>query len=328
MPNYAIMRIEKCKIGAVIKLNKHHEREKSEYKSNPDINTTQSVFNYHIVQPKKKYRDVALERIEEVGAKRRKDSVVMQDCLVTASRDWLHAKSEEEQFDYFRYAYAFFEQHFRKENIISAVVHLDEATPHMHLCFVPITEDNRLSSKQIIGGPKGLVEWQDKFYEYIHARYPDIDRGIPAKVSHRKHIPTFMFKVANELFDHYGEICNAINDIGLVGNTRKKNEAIALIGRYAPEMAQLKVQLASTNKHIKSLEDDLAYSRGNNKRLRNENYEQEVALEEANRSIYELNQRQKELEKKISMVPPDLLERLVREEKERRRYEKNRGDAR
>lgn len=78
---------------------------------------------------------------------------------------------------------------------------MDEATPHMHLCFVPITEKGRLSSKDIIGGPKGLVGWQDKFYEYMHEKYPDITRGTPAKVSHRKHIPPFMFKVAGELYD-------------------------------------------------------------------------------------------------------------------------------
>ena len=153
----------------------------------------------------------------------------MQDCFVGGTPDWLKGKTVEEQRKYFDYAYRFFEDSFGKENIISAVVHLDEATPHMHLCFVPITKKGRLSSKEIIGGPKGLVNWQDKFYAYMHEKYPDITRGTPARLTHRKHIPPFMFKVAGELYDHYGEICGAINDIGMLNNAKKKDAAIALI---------------------------------------------------------------------------------------------------
>lgn len=254
-----------------------------------------------------------------VTDKRRKDSVVMQDCFVGGTPDWLKGKSVEEQRKYFDYAYRFFENNFKKENIISAVVHLDEATPHMHLCFVPITDKGRLSSKDIIGGPKGLVGWQDKFYEYMHEKYTDITRGTPAKVSHRKHIPPFMFKVAGELYDHYGEICGAINDIGLVNNAKKKDAAISLLGRYAPEMAQLKVQLQSTDKHIAYLERELFSERDSNSNYRSINYEQELELKQANRKIYELNQKQKELEKVISKIPPEVLQQMAQQEKEARK---------
>lgn len=319
MANYAIMRMGKRKLGAVGRICNHHERLKAEYKSNPDIDASRTHLNYHIVKPKAKYRQSVLERIEQVGAKRRKDSVVMQDCFVGATPDWIKAKSTEEQKEYFDYAYRFFEESFKKENIISAVVHLDEATPHMHLCFVPITDKGRLSSKDIIGGPSGLVKWQDKFYEHMHERYPDITRGTPAKVSHRKHIPPFMFKVAGELYDHYGEICNAINEIGIVNNAKKKDAAIALIGRYAPEMAQLKVQLQSTDKHIAYLERELFSERDSNSNYRSKNYEQELELKDANRKIYELNRKQKELEKVIAKIPSEVLQQLAQQEKEARK---------
>lgn len=319
MANYAIMRMEKRKLGAVGRICNHHERLKAEYKSNPDIDASRTHLNYHIAKPKAKYRQSVLDRIEQVGAKRRKDSVVMQDCFVGATPDWIKQKSTEEQKEYFNYAYCFFEENFKKENIISAVVHLDEATPHMHLCFVPITDKGRLSSKDIIGGPSGLVKWQDKFYEHMHERYPDITRGTPAKVSHRKHIPPFMFKVAGELYDHYGEICNAINEIGIVNNAKKKDAAIALIGRYAPEMAQLKVQLQSTDKHIAYLERELFSERDSNSNYRSKNYEQELELKDANRKIYELNRKQKELEKVIAKIPQEVLQQLAQQEKEARK---------
>ena len=44
------------------------------------------------------------------------------------------------------------------------MIHLDEKTPHMHVTFVPLTADNRLSAKEIIGNRKQLIQWQDDFY--------------------------------------------------------------------------------------------------------------------------------------------------------------------
>lgn len=97
MANYAIMRIEKRKLPSVGRINKHHERQKEEYKSNPDIDRERTGLNYHIVQPPGPYREAALARIEQAGARRRKDSVVLQDCFVGGTPDWLKAKSQEEQ---------------------------------------------------------------------------------------------------------------------------------------------------------------------------------------------------------------------------------------
>ena len=104
MANYAIMRIEKRKLPSVGRINKHHERQKEEYKSNPDIDRERTGLNYHIVQPPGPYREAALARIEQAGARRRKDSVVLQDCFVGGTPDWLKAKSQEEQRAYFSHA--------------------------------------------------------------------------------------------------------------------------------------------------------------------------------------------------------------------------------
>ena len=57
------------------------------HKSNDDIDLERTHLNYHLVEPDGKYRQKVLARLEEVGAKRRKDSEVMQDVLLTASPD-------------------------------------------------------------------------------------------------------------------------------------------------------------------------------------------------------------------------------------------------
>ena len=82
MANYAIMRIEKRKLGAVGRICKHNERLKTEYKSNPDIDPARSHLNYHLMTPKDSYRKEVLDRITHAGARMRKDSVVMQDSTV------------------------------------------------------------------------------------------------------------------------------------------------------------------------------------------------------------------------------------------------------
>lgn len=311
MAVHAIIRVNKCKLGVVKRLQAHHEREKEKYQSNPDIDTSRSGLNYHIVRPPASYRDVILNRIRAVGAKRRKDSVVMQDGLITASPNWIRAKSSEEQIAFFNYAYAFCEQRYGKENMISAVVHLDEATPHMHFSFVPITKQNRLSSKTVMGGPKGMVKLQDDFFAYMAQRYPELVRGIPKRITHRKHIPSYLFKQANELFNHYGELCAAIQSIGLVGNSRKKEDAIALLGRYAPEMARVKSQLASTDKYIRALERDKEQARQETADTR-----QEVA--ELQDSVFELRYKLRRLQKLAESIPPEMLEQMKQDERQRR----------
>ena len=129
MANYAIMRIEKRKLPSVGRICKHHERQKNEYKSNPDIDPERAGLNYHIVEPSGPYRDAVLDRIKQAGARLRKDSVVLQDCFVGGTPDWLKGKSIEEQWEYFNHAYQFFERNFGKENIIVNTLEKHQIAP-------------------------------------------------------------------------------------------------------------------------------------------------------------------------------------------------------
>ncbi len=63
-----------------------------------------------------------------------------------ASPEFMNQLPPEEQKAYFDGS-DFISERVGKQNILSAVVHMDERTPHMHLCFVPITPDNKLSAK-------------------------------------------------------------------------------------------------------------------------------------------------------------------------------------
>ena len=73
---------------------------------------------------------------------------------------------------FFERAMEFMGQRQDAGTFLSAVVHMDEKTPHMHLCFVPLTSDGRLSAKEIVGNKKKLGEWQDAFWTHMAEAYP------------------------------------------------------------------------------------------------------------------------------------------------------------
>ena len=50
---YTILRFKKDKGGAVAGCERHNERKKEAYKSNPDIDINKSKDNYHIIQAPK-----------------------------------------------------------------------------------------------------------------------------------------------------------------------------------------------------------------------------------------------------------------------------------
>ena len=316
---YAIMRISKCKLGAVTRIEKHHERKKDAYKSNPDIDVSKSHNNFHIKDPPDSYRKLIRKRIEEVGCRTRKDSVVMQDSICTASPEFFQGKTSRETEDFFRLAYKFYVKKFGEENILSAVVHLDERTPHMHVCFVPITKDGKLSSKTLIGGPTGLVKLQDDFYSHMSLHFPELKRGIPKRITHRKHLPTYLFKNADKLMEHFDEISKAINDINMLKAKEKKAQAIELISRYAPEMAKMKEQLKSVNGYVDRLHRDIGEQKDVSRYWKGKTEELKEAVKERDGKIDELRAKQEKLQKQIELLPPGLLEELEARERERRK---------
>ena len=156
---YAILRFAKHKGGASKALSAHHERTKEEYASNPDVDKSRTARNYHLVTPHWSYEQEIKYRIQTAGCRVRKDSVKFVDTLVTASPEFAQAH-EAEMPEYFNRAFDFLKERVGEENIISAVVHMDEKTPHLHLCFVPLTRDKRLSAKEVLGNKKAMIQWR------------------------------------------------------------------------------------------------------------------------------------------------------------------------
>jgi len=251
------MRFAKMKGGAGA-LEAHHERTKEKYASNPDIDTGRSKYNFHIVQPETSYRRESDNRIEEAGCKTRKDSVRFIDTLITASPDFFKGKKREEIKQFFQTAVDFLSKKIGKGNIFTAVVHVDEKSPHMHLCFTPITEDGRLSAKEIIGNRTQLTQWQDEFFAHMVKKFPDIERGESASVTGRRHIPTRVFKQAVSLTRQAEKIRSALDGINPLNAGRKSDEALTLLSKFFPGMERFESQVRKYKREIDSLEKENA----------------------------------------------------------------------
>ena len=218
---YAILRFAKKKAGAVAACERHNERKKEKYASNPDIELDRTADNYHIVKPKNfTYNKACKQLIKERGCKERKNSIRMVETLITASPEFLAELSLQEQREYFTRAVNFMADKIGSRNIISAVVHMDEKTPHMHLSFCPITEDGRLSAKEILGNQKKLSQWQTDFHECMVDRWPQLQRGESAMVTGRKHIPLYLYKMGQHLDKQYEEIVKALDAKAQARNAR------------------------------------------------------------------------------------------------------------
>lgn len=310
---YAILRFEKRKGGPASALEKHHERRKTQYASNPDIDQERTHLNYHLVEPRLKYYEEIQTRIEEAQRKNprckvRKDSVKFIDTIVTATPEFLESLSPDQVRSYFERALEFLQQEVGSENIFSAVVHMDERNPHMHLCFVPLTKDSRLSAKEVMGNRNKLAEWQDKFHDHMAQEFPQLDRGQAAAVTKRKHIPTWLYKQSHQLTDEMVQIRKEIKNIGTLNAGKQREKILALLMKWYPQVNAFEAKLRPYDEQLKILQQNEGILRRNEQRAQ---WLQQQERQEKESLIYEL----RECQDFIDSIPEDVCEEL------KRRYE-------
>ena len=236
---YAIMRFAKYKGPEIGNIEAHNERTKEKYASNPDVDTSRSKYNFHLVKPPGKYRAESERQIAAAGCRTRKDSIRMIETLFTASPEFFKGKKRAEIRAFFEEALHFLEQHQSKETIISAVVHMDEKTPHMHLCFVPLTEDGRLSAKDIMGNKKKLTWWQDEFWKHMVKKFPDLERGESASLTGRDHIPPRVFKEMTRLTKQKSKLEDLLTGINPFNAKSRAEEICKILDSYIPSVEKM-----------------------------------------------------------------------------------------
>ena len=298
---YGILRFAKYKGPEIGHIEAHNERTKENYASNPDVDTSRSRLNFHLVTPQRKYRAEAEKQIAEAGCRTRSDSVRVVEALVSASPEFFKGKKPAEVKAYFTHAMEFIQKHQNPNTIISAVVHMDEKTPHMHLCFVPLTEDGRLSAKEIVGNKKKLTWWQDEFWKHMVKKYPELERGESAGETGRTHIPPRFFKEAVHLARMKEQILQIHAETNLINKKSKAEELEKLLGKYIPAAEAMRTRLKKYDGLYQQLAEEKAALE---KKL-------DSASRESVRKKLEINQKLSELEelrRTVEMLPPEILQ--------------------
>lgn len=67
------------------------------------------------------------------------------------------------------------EDTFGADNIIGSAIHVDESKPHLHVDIVPLTEDGKLSAKQVVGGRGKMHQRQKQWLETMQEKRPDLN---------------------------------------------------------------------------------------------------------------------------------------------------------
>ena len=115
--------------------------------SNENIDKSRTHLNYSLISDdergypryKRKLEEVKQSVKENTGKNIRNDAVTLCSWVVTAPKDLPEDKHEA----FFRSSYEWLCERYGEENVISATVHNDETTPHLHFAFMPIVEDEK-----------------------------------------------------------------------------------------------------------------------------------------------------------------------------------------
>lgn len=169
---FCIMRTEKRKRTDITGIQKENTRTATEY--NNKVSPGMDVFNVVLKESDNWLQDINNE-IKAAGAKTRSNSVLALDTIYTASPNFFQGKTNAENDRFFQDCLKFHNEHFG--HIISAVIHYDETTPHLHVISVPLTKDGRLSARDVIGNKSKMSKTQDSFFEQVGRGY-GLGRGI------------------------------------------------------------------------------------------------------------------------------------------------------
>lgn len=139
--------VEKYTSGAAGRMLKHYERAPVEHRGNENIKPELTELNYNLAfedQPMPQAAFVA-QRLKGVRVQKRADVNVLCDWVITQPQELPADKSRA----FFEATYAFLRDRYGERNVVSAYVHMDEVTPHMHFAFLPIVADQKRGGEKL-----------------------------------------------------------------------------------------------------------------------------------------------------------------------------------
>ena len=247
--SYAIIRNTKYKRENLKGIFRHNKRRNKNY-SNENIDKEKSYLNYSLKSPQYSYEKEFDKIREKYNLKGQIKTVSNIACeyIITSDHDYFERIGEEETKRFFEIAYKFVSEYkeLGEQYIMSAKVHMDEQTPHMHLVFLPVvhTTDkkgnniDKLACSEFWKAKDSYRQLQNAFYEYMTSNNFKLERGIPIEESGRKHLDLREYK-----------------DITNFDKTKEKLQNIKLELPDVPNLGDINVNRLSKKRDEKILEE-------------------------------------------------------------------------
>ena len=247
--SFAIIRNTKYKRENLKGIYRHNERRNKNY-SNDNIDKERTYLNYSLKSPKYRYDkefDMMREKYNLKGQIKTVSNIACE-YIITSDKQFFEEIGEEETKRYFENAYQFVAEYknLGEQYIMSAKVHMDEETPHMHLIFLPVihTTDkkgnniDKLACSEFWKEKDSYRQLQDAFYQYMTSYNFELERGVPKEETGREHID----------IKEYKEITN-------FDKTKEKLKNMKLELPDIPEIDDIKMARWSKKRDEKILED-------------------------------------------------------------------------
>ncbi len=218
--SYAIVRNEKLTRAEINGKGTHNDR-KAKNHSNKDIDPSRTHLNYYIKKNELTYTKEFDKYMKEnnLQGHLRSNSIIMCQMIFTSEQAFFDKIGAKETKRYFDECYKFIcnYKNLGEKNIISAVVHLDEGAPHMHLMFVPVvhTKDkvgndiDKICARDFWKGRDSYRKLQDAYFNHVKSKGFDLERGMFVEDTNRKHYTVEEYKKITN-FDNTKKILNEI----------------------------------------------------------------------------------------------------------------------
>lgn len=193
--SYAIIRNTKYKRENLKGIYRHNERRNKNY-SNKNINPELSHLNYSLKDCKHSYEkefDLIKEKYNLKGQIKTVSNIACE-YIITSDKEYFNSIGIDETKRYFETAYKFVCEYknLGEQYILSAKVHMDEETPHMHLVFIPVVHIkdkkgnsiDKIACSEFWKAKDSYRQLQDAFYNYMIANKFELERGNPSERVH------------------------------------------------------------------------------------------------------------------------------------------------
>lgn len=295
---YAVVHMMKIKSGAVGGIQSHNNRE-HEPKTNPDVDMSRSEDNYDLIPCDNYKRSIKekLSNLVESSRAVRKDAVVVCNFIVTSDNETMNALGADRQREFFQDSVKWFSDRYGADRVLNATVHMDEATPHLHIGVMPITQDGRLSAKAIFTKTE-MKAIQTEFARDVGEKY-GLERGVEG--SERTHLSEARFKEqkALEMANEHGAIAQELQIIA----------------------EDCKQELSEANRSLETVKQELSTMQDRKDTLQGEIERLEAIDKQTKVRVHEALEKQKpvllDLQKRISEAKSELsvVETAVKEKK-------------